>query len=108
MGWHNPLRRFVLLGGAVLWLTGFGALAQEQSFFTGGPAVDLTAEQASRGKAVYDDNCGSCHGANLDNGQFGPPLRGSAFKTHWESQSANRAVHLHRNQNAARRARRTQ
>ena len=79
----------MLLGGAVLWLTGFGVLAQEQSFFAGGPAVSLTAEQASRGKAVYDDNCASCHGANLDNGQFGPPLRGSAFKMHWASQSAN-------------------
>ena len=89
MSWRSPLRRFVLLGGAVLWLTGFGVLAQEQSFFTGGAAVSLTAEQASRGKAVYDDNCGSCHGANLDNGQFGPPLRGSAFKMHWSSQSAN-------------------
>ncbi len=89
MRWRNPLCRFMLLGGAVLWLTGFGVLAQEQSFFTGGPAVGLTAEQASRGKAVYDNSCGSCHGANLDNGAFGPPLRGSAFKMHWSSQSAN-------------------
>jgi alcohol dehydrogenase (cytochrome c) len=89
MSWPSPLRRFVLLGGAVLWLTGFFVLAQEQSFFAAGPAVGLTAEQASRGKAVYDDNCSNCHGANLDNGQFGPPLRGSAFKMHWENQSAN-------------------
>jgi alcohol dehydrogenase (cytochrome c) len=89
MSWRNPLRRFVLLGGAVMWLTGLGVLAQEQSFFTRSPAVSLTAEQASRGKAVYDENCGSCHGANLDNGQFGPPLRGSTFKMHWASQSAN-------------------
>jgi alcohol dehydrogenase (cytochrome c) len=79
----------VLLVGAVLWLTGFGVLAQEQSFFAGSPAVGLTAEQATRGKAVYDDNCGNCHGTNLDNGEFGPPLRGSAFKMHWASQSAN-------------------
>jgi len=89
MSWRNPLRRFVLLGGAVSWLTGFGVLAQNQSFFAGGSAVSLTAEQASRGKAVYDGNCASCHGANLDNGQFGPPLLGSAFKMHWASQSAN-------------------
>src|SRR5579862_4840159 len=88
MSWRSPLRRWALLSGAVLWLTGFGVLAQEQSFFTGGPAT-LTEEQANRGKAVYDENCGSCHGANLDNGQFGPQLRGSAFKMHWASQSAN-------------------
>jgi alcohol dehydrogenase (cytochrome c) len=89
MSWRSALRRLALLGGAVCWFTGFGLLAQEQSFFTGGPAVGLTTEQAGRGKAVYDGNCGSCHGANLDNGQFGPPLRGAAFKTHWENQSAN-------------------
>src|SRR5690242_15591120 len=86
---RNPSRQFVLLGGAVMWLTGLDVLAQEQSFFNGSPAVRFTAEQASRGKAVYDDSCGNCHGANLDNGQFGPPLRGSAFKMHWASQSAN-------------------
>ena len=35
MSWRNPMRRFVLLGGAVLWLTGVGVLAQEESFFAG-------------------------------------------------------------------------
>src|ERR1700759_4832245 len=87
MSWHSPLRQFVLLGGAIL--TGFVVLGQEQSFFATGPAVGLTSEQASRGKVVYDENCANCHGANLDNGQFGPPLRGAAFKMHWENQSAN-------------------
>ena len=24
-----------------------------------------------------------CHGENLDDGDFGPPLRGSDFRTHW-------------------------
>ena len=86
---RNPFRRFVLLVGAAMWLTGSTVLAQEPGFFTGSPAVGFTAEQASRGKAVYDESCGNCHGASLDNGQFGPPLRGSAFKTRWASQSAN-------------------
>jgi len=88
MSWRSRLRRFVLLGGAV-WLIGFGVSAQEPGFFAGNAAVGLTAEQATRGKAVYDGNCASCHGANLDNGQFGPPLRGSAFKMHWANQSVN-------------------
>src|SRR5580700_4324124 len=88
MSWRSPLRRFVLLGGAVLWLAGLVVLAQEQSFFAAGPAVGLTAEQASRGKAAYDDNCANCHGTNLDNGQFGPALRGSAFKMRSEERSA--------------------
>ena len=88
MSWRSRLRRFVLLGGAV-WLIGFGVSAQEPGFFAGNAAVGLTAEQATRGKAVYDGNCASCHGANLDNGQFGPPLRGSAFKMHWTNQSVS-------------------
>jgi alcohol dehydrogenase (cytochrome c) len=86
---RNPLFRFVLLVGAVMSLTGLAVRAQEPGLFTGSPAVRFTAEQASRGKAVYDESCGNCHGANLDNGQFGPPLRGSAFQMRWASQSAN-------------------
>src|SRR5208282_5641173 len=89
MSWWSTLRWFVLLGGAAWGWTGFSVLAQEQSFFTSSSAVSLTAAQASRGQAVYDDNCANCHGANLDNGEFGPPLRGSAFKMHWSSQSAD-------------------
>ncbi len=89
MNGRNPLRRVGVLVGAASCLTVFGVQAQDQSFFTSSPAVSLTAEQASRGKVVYDSNCGSCHGTNLDNGEFGPPLRGSAFKMHWASQSAN-------------------
>ena len=89
MSWRSARRGFVKGCCAGLWLTGFGALAQEQRFFTSGPVVGLTAAQASRGKAVYDDNCANCHGANLDDGEFGPPLRGSAFKNRWSSQSAD-------------------
>lgn len=89
MNWPNALRRFALLGSAIWWLTGFTVPAQAQSFFAGSAEVSLTAAQASRGKAVYDDNCASCHGGNLDDGQFGPPLRGAAFKTRWSSQSAD-------------------
>src|ERR1700733_2334694 len=89
MSWHGALRRLVLLGGAALWLTGFGILAQEQSFFSNGSAVSFTAAQANRGKAIYDDICASCHGANLDDGDFGPLLRGLAFKNHWSSQSTD-------------------
>src|SRR5665213_2080172 len=89
MMWHSTFRRFVVLGGGVLCLTAFGVLAQEQSFFAGGPAVELTAAQANRGTAVYDANGANCKGSSLDYGQFGPPLRGSAFRTHWSSQSAD-------------------
>jgi len=86
-----------LFGGAAavcvaafgFWLIGADVLAQAPGFFASGPAVSITVAQANRGKAVYDDSCASCHGANLDDGQFGPALRGAAFKAHWSSQSAD-------------------
>ncbi|MGB9067660.1 MAG: PQQ-binding-like beta-propeller repeat protein [Candidatus Acidiferrales bacterium] len=89
--WHNLLRRCLFLAGAALglWFIDISASAQAPGFFAGGPAVSITVAQANRGKSVYDDNCASCHGANLDDGQFGPPLRGSAFKVRWSSQSAD-------------------
>lgn len=42
-----------------------------------------TAEQATRGKALYTRHCAECHGDTLDNGAFGPPLRGASFVAHW-------------------------
>ena len=48
-----------------------------------GIAVEYTAGQSAQGKLAYDQNCGSCHGRTLDNGQFGPALRGSTFNLNW-------------------------
>jgi alcohol dehydrogenase (cytochrome c) len=89
--WHSELRRCLFVGGAALcvWLIGFKVSAQAPGFFAGGPSPNITVTQANRGKSVYDDNCASCHGVNLDDGQFGPPLRGPAFKARWSSQSAD-------------------
>ena len=48
------------------------------------PAAPVfTAAQAEQGKAAYAQNCASCHGQDLDDGQFGPPLRASGFIEHW-------------------------
>jgi len=43
----------------------------------------FTEAQATQGKAVYDRNCLSCHGANLDDGEFGPALKGVEFRIRW-------------------------
>jgi alcohol dehydrogenase (cytochrome c) len=48
-----------------------------------GAAVEFSAGQSSEGKAAYDQNCLSCHGRTLDNGQFGPALRGATFNMNW-------------------------
>ena len=44
-----------------------------------------TDAQAERGRAAYAMSCASCHGANLDDGAFGPPLKGIDFQGKWGS-----------------------
>jgi S-disulfanyl-L-cysteine oxidoreductase SoxD len=47
-----------------------------------------TAAQADRGKAIYGQQCASCHGATLDGGGAAPPLAGPDFKSNWNGQTA--------------------
>jgi alcohol dehydrogenase (cytochrome c) len=42
-------------------------------------APTFTVAQASAGRTVYATSCASCHGANLDDGALGPPLKGVPF-----------------------------
>jgi alcohol dehydrogenase (cytochrome c) len=42
-------------------------------------APTFTAAQAMAGEAAYKTSCASCHGANLNDGAFGPPLKGVQF-----------------------------
>jgi mono/diheme cytochrome c family protein len=46
-----------------------------------------TREQAARGKTAYPVECATCHGANLDDGEFAPPLKGIAFRQRWGRRS---------------------
>jgi alcohol dehydrogenase (cytochrome c) len=50
--------------------------------------VSFTEAQAAQGQAVYAEQCASCHGANLDDGAYGPPLKGNDFRTKWSARSA--------------------
>ncbi len=44
----------------------------------------FTEEQADRGRAAFRRNCQDCHGADLNNGEFGgAPLIGQYFARHW-------------------------
>ncbi|MXY16645.1 MAG: cytochrome c [Acidobacteria bacterium] len=49
--------------------------------------AEYTAEQADAGLAAYRQHCASCHGENLDDGPFAPPLRGTAFRAKWYTRS---------------------
>jgi len=76
------MRRVPLLGAVIA--LGAAASAQAQAPLAGQGVSDT---QAARGQAAYGENCASCHGANLANGEFGPALKGSAFSSHWQGQS---------------------
>jgi alcohol dehydrogenase (cytochrome c) len=41
------------------------------------------AAQVERGQASYLRNCASCHGRNLDNGEFAPAIKGRSFLNNW-------------------------
>ncbi len=42
-----------------------------------------TDDQAKRGRALYGDHCGSCHGASLEGGESAPALTGGEFLSNW-------------------------
>jgi S-disulfanyl-L-cysteine oxidoreductase SoxD len=48
-----------------------------------------TQEQANRGKALYGQQCASCHGEALDGNGTAPPLAGADFKGNWNGQTAD-------------------
>jgi len=43
-----------------------------------------TEEQATRGKALYAEQCASCHGAELTGGEMAPALAGGEFIAGWD------------------------
>jgi alcohol dehydrogenase (cytochrome c) len=61
--------------------------AQPQNLFEKGSAPSFTRNQAERGKVAYDNHCATCHGAKLDDGEFGSALKGPSFQKKWGAQS---------------------
>jgi alcohol dehydrogenase (cytochrome c) len=43
----------------------------------------FTSAQVAAGAKTYEERCLKCHGARLDDGEFGLPLRGKAFMGRW-------------------------
>jgi alcohol dehydrogenase (cytochrome c) len=48
----------------------------------------FTSAQAVAGKAAYQQNCASCHGASVDDGNSAPPLRGATFLSKYAGKPA--------------------
>jgi alcohol dehydrogenase (cytochrome c) len=67
--------RYLAAGLAMAAVAGPTAIAQVSPTYT--------TSQATLGKTVYNTKCGSCHGSTLDNGEFGPPLKGNEFLIRW-------------------------
>ena len=79
------------IAGLRVWLVATAAVCcGAAAFFVSGSLIaqsvstpSFTDAQATQGKTAYDRNCLSCHGANLDDGEFGPPLKGAEFRLRW-------------------------
>jgi alcohol dehydrogenase (cytochrome c) len=48
-----------------------------------------TAPQARQGETLYQQRCVLCHGVNLTDGTFGPPLKGQAFMQRWAGRTVS-------------------
>ena len=46
-----------------------------------------TAEQATRGEALYKEQCAACHGDNLEGSGPMPPLAGADFLMNWQGKT---------------------
>jgi S-disulfanyl-L-cysteine oxidoreductase SoxD len=73
-------------------LIGFGAYLAPVAATSGQPSLAdgvYTAEQAARGKVVYDDKCAACHVQDLSGGGDGmaPSLAGRFFHKTWEGRT---------------------
>jgi len=78
------------IAGSRVWLVGAAVCCGAAAFLLSGSlraqslaTPSFTDAQATQGKTTYDRNCQSCHGPNLDDGEFGPPLKGVEFRLRW-------------------------
>ena len=81
--WTSCLRGSLV--AASVFAAGLGASAQESPSYS--PA------QAISGKATYERQCVACHGEGLDDGEFGPMLRGDDFLLRWGGKSVEELFH---------------
>src|SRR5205814_8651466 len=61
-------------------LIGWGTLAVAMAQPSGGV---FTATQAQAGRAVYNQNCSACHGADFEGSGDAPALAGGTFLLKW-------------------------
>src|SRR2546428_4580517 len=80
----------LVYGGLLGLAIGFGAWALSLPIDAQSLAsLSYTEAQAARGQAAYVEHCASCHGQNLDDGAFAPPLKGADFQQKWGDSASN-------------------
>jgi alcohol dehydrogenase (cytochrome c) len=79
-----------VIGSLLGVATWFGAFATSTRIEAQSQTIPLsyTAGQAEQGQVAYVEHCASCHGENLDDGAYGPALKGNDFRQKWGSRSA--------------------
>ena len=89
---YRLTKRWRVAVGALLGLgLWFGTIEPSWRIVLDAQAQDtpfgFTADQADQGDSAYAEHCASCHGPNLDDGEFAPPLKGVDFREKWRSRS---------------------
>ena len=72
-----------IIAGLVIVAVALAGVPLASAFGAQLVAPSFTAAQAANGKSVYDVSCASCHGPNLSDGAYGPPLNGDGFLQRW-------------------------
>jgi alcohol dehydrogenase (cytochrome c) len=82
----RALRRGAYVAGtAIIMAVGIMPLAfAQQKPAAGNPA------QIAAGTAAFEQHCAVCHGKDLTDGQFAPPLKGAAFLTKWSGATGDK------------------
>lgn len=84
--------------GAVTALSRIAALAAAAASLAGvivlASAPGHAADAPLAGRALYDQKCAECHGADLAGEEHGPPLVGPEFWDHWKGKPARELYRL--------------
>ena len=71
----------ILTVGGFTLLVAYATLVAQAASVSAGVYTD---EQATRGDAIYKEQCAACHGDNLEGSGPMPPLAGMDFLANWQ------------------------
>ena len=94
MNWVAAIRReteAAPLGGSIsvtrnhrICLFGASGAAVLSALSLGAAVRAADAGSAAHGQEMFSAKCASCHGTGGTGGEFGPPLKGASFESHWQ------------------------